>query len=988
MAKNNIEIELEDAFPLTGAQKGILFNHLANLHASLYTEQMEVDISGDVDLIAFTKSWENVIRNNQIFRTVFDWSAGADPLQVIIKNIDLNLNFIDLRKSSLNKKEIDKYWHKLIKDDRITGYDLMSEVSYRLYLIRFSDLRYRFLFSYHHILLDGYSAREAVKEAGKYYSYLIRNKNPRLISRTGIHEYLNWLGSLDKKMATQYWKNYYSNVDVYKHKRKHIELTKKSSASEFITLSQEEYADIKLLSVEYSLTVANILGIIWGITYSDFLGRDSLFTGIPVSIRPDNNSDNGYLGLCINTVPLYLGSISNLTYIDVMLDGREQWSSSSKYSFLSLSEINRTHKDFHADEPFDTIFTFSTQISDVYGIFDGLGWNLRNYNESTQYPISVDAIWKESECIIKITFREEFYSNNEINNILKIYKKHLHLFLRNPHKLIAKFFKSQPSARKTKNNSINIKSRNKDDNIVKTIIDIWLEMFPGNIVTSQSNFFELGGDSLSALSIISKLRAKGIAVNVFDMFKCPTPKKLSAVASYSIQNTLSQKNNGGLEQIKSRLEKKYLYNFKEIYPASYIQSEIVSSTVTQDLFHDQSTFVYKGDLNYNYFKRSWNNVVGRNDSLKSVFLAYNDKVYQCILKHLEIDIDYVDLSGKTIKDREEFIKDSIIADRRKEFNTSTAPLIRLSLYKISDNEHTLFLRFHVSIMDGWCFAFVLGEVMDEYESMIKRIDYAPSLRQTYKTYVDWLENRDLKKAQNFWRKNIDKTLSNVNYIPRSINNNVKDCYETDTIYYALREDTVNTLKTISSSKQLTINTILQLMIAKTIYQGYKIENMIIGATVSGRPTDLKNSHDIIGLFFNDIPTQIKFKTDNNQWRYAKILQKHFHESLMYQYLPIGMIKGMLGLEQKDRLFQILFVYENYPKQEEEKLKYNDHASLINTSYWRREMSNIDITIYIDILSQRPHIKICYLKKYIAHSVAREFADLLNQTLLSLTNKHD
>ena len=215
--------KIENIYPLTSMQKGILFHNLYSPdNTGLYFEQSLEKITGNFNKWAFNQAWQYLIKRHVIFRTMFIWQENlSQPLQIVH-------NFQNIKKISWWKefnwinKEIPLHENKqriLIKNflqiDRKFGFNLSKLPLLRFSIIQISQNSYIFVKSHHHILLDGWSNQIILKELFEFYEEFckinyadINEKYKEWIQKPvdSFENYINWLNEQDTTLSEFFWK--------------------------------------------------------------------------------------------------------------------------------------------------------------------------------------------------------------------------------------------------------------------------------------------------------------------------------------------------------------------------------------------------------------------------------------------------------------------------------------------------------------------------------------------------------------------------------------------------------------------------------------------------------------------------------------------------------------------------------------------------------------------------------------------------------------
>lgn len=149
MNKKNIE----NIYPLSPTQQGILFHTLHAPESGVYVVQSCYTFSQTLDIAAFQQAWQQVINRHPILRTSFHWQQYKEPFQVVHKSVTLPWQYYDWQNSS----EIEQQLAAFLQADCKQGFDLTHPPLWRLTLIQIAENTYHFVWSSHHLILDGWS---------------------------------------------------------------------------------------------------------------------------------------------------------------------------------------------------------------------------------------------------------------------------------------------------------------------------------------------------------------------------------------------------------------------------------------------------------------------------------------------------------------------------------------------------------------------------------------------------------------------------------------------------------------------------------------------------------------------------------------------------------------------------------------------------------------------------------------------------------------
>ena len=287
---------------------------------------------------------------------------------------------------------------------------------------------------------------------------------------------------------------------------------------------------------------------------------------------------------------------------------------------------------------------------------------------------------------------------------------------------------------------------------------------------------------------------------------------------------------------------------------------------------------------------------------------------QYVLESAEVPFEVEDwqtLEGK--EEQEERLQVFIQEDRKKGFNISKAPLFRLTLIQCAKDRYYLIWSQHHILLDGWCLSIVLGDVFKAYEALREAREVQLTSRRPYRDYIAWLQQQDLNKAEAFWKDYL-ASLEEPTKLSFSslIEENPEKDYDTYSIAFSIEE--TDEIKAFAGQHGLTLNTVIQGALGLVLKVYTQQQEVVMGVTVSGRSIDLPGAEEMVGLFINTLPLKITSHPAEDTLSFLKSLQEQTQKLNEYAYTPLAQIQSWSGINQS--LFDVIFVFENYPLDEE------------------------------------------------------------------------
>ncbi|PTU44143.1 non-ribosomal peptide synthetase, partial [Paenibacillus polymyxa] len=198
--------ELENVYPLTPMQKGMLFHSLMNAETGVYFEQATFDLEGHFAPSIFEESLKLLVSRHAILRTNFYSGWHGQPLQIVYRHKDSSFRYEDVRGREQAVAEF-------VSQDKVRGFDLTKDALMRVAVFRTGDRSYRFVWSFHHIVMDGWCLSLMTDEVFGAYFALLENKQPELAPVKPYSDYIEWLEHQDAQEATRYWSDYLAGFE-------------------------------------------------------------------------------------------------------------------------------------------------------------------------------------------------------------------------------------------------------------------------------------------------------------------------------------------------------------------------------------------------------------------------------------------------------------------------------------------------------------------------------------------------------------------------------------------------------------------------------------------------------------------------------------------------------------------------------------------------------------------------------------------------------
>ncbi|APR75501.1 Malonyl CoA-acyl carrier protein transacylase [Minicystis rosea] len=282
----------------------MLFDALAASEPGVYFVQIAWTLRGALDAPAFLRAWQEVTDRHGILRTGFAWERLERPVQIVRRRATLPVHEEDLRGMPAAAQEA--RLAQFAADDRCRGFDLTKAPLMRVALFRIGEDAYRFVWSRHHLLLDGWSTPLVVKEVFAIYDARRRGTTPLVEPSRPFGDYIGWLVREDPRKLEAFWRARLAGFGAkVALSVDHPARGERRHAEKKIALPDELSARLSTFVKQRQITMSTLVQAAWSILLARYGGESDVVFGATVSGRsaPVPGIDR-MIGMFINTVPI------------------------------------------------------------------------------------------------------------------------------------------------------------------------------------------------------------------------------------------------------------------------------------------------------------------------------------------------------------------------------------------------------------------------------------------------------------------------------------------------------------------------------------------------------------------------------------------------------------------------------------------------------------------------------------------------------------
>ncbi|BBX46969.1 hypothetical protein MCOO_29840 [Mycobacterium cookii] len=317
-----------------------------------------------------------------------------------------------------------------------------------------------------------------------------------------------------------------------------------------------------------------------------------------------------------------------------------------------------------------------------------------------------------------------------------------------------------------------------------------------------------------------------------------------------------------------------------------------------DVYAVQLDITLNGRLDPHRLREALNTVVTRHPHLVARFCPQFDEPVQVVPANPVAPWRYVELDPDGV-DVEEQIQQVCAAERDAVFNLTDQPAFRAALIRTGEAQHRFVLTNHHIVLDGWSLPILQSELFASYYG--QRLPAAVP----YRRFIAWLAGRDREAARTAWREVLEGFETPTLVGPpdrlglgrRAVTSSL------------VPEQTTRAIGELARSSHTTVNTVLQCAWAQLLVWLTGHHDVAFGAVVSGRPAEVAGADAMIGLLINTVPVRATITDATSTTDLLDQLHRAHNHTLEHQHLALSDIHHLTG---QARLFDTVFVYENYP----------------------------------------------------------------------------
>ncbi|HYT87749.1 MAG TPA: amino acid adenylation domain-containing protein [Gemmataceae bacterium] len=439
----------------------------------------------------------------------------------------------------------------------------------------------------------------------------------------------------------------------------------------------------------------------------------------------------------------------------------------------------------------------------------------------------------------------------------------------------------------------------------KAVAEIWAKLLGVEQVGIHDNFFALGGHSLKATQVVSRIRQElKVELPLQAFFRAPTIAGLCAALPKEGNETMLVGADITAEAIK-----------RARVPASFAQRRL---WFVDQLGQDRDVYIIgyvvriRGPLNEAALRQAFDALVERHHSLRTTFADEVGQPVQVVGPPLPVDLPVIDLTGSPPAEREAETQYLAEAEARQVFDLARGPLWQVKLLRHGPQEHVLFLTMHHIITDGWSMGLLFRDLSELYgRAATGKPVELPPLPVQYTDFSSWQRQwlqGTLGKQLLHWKKVLAGALP-VLQLPMSRTRPPTQTFRGALHVFPLPPALVEGIGEVSRQEEATSFMTLLAAFMALLHRYSGQEDILVGIPIANR--NRAEIEDVVGFFVNMLPARVDIAGDITFRELLQRVRQRTLDVFAHQDLPFDVLVQELHPDRSNSqqpIFQVLFNY--------------------------------------------------------------------------------
>ncbi|MEC1583874.1 amino acid adenylation domain-containing protein [Bacillus spizizenii] len=901
-----------ETYELSPEQKQLaVVSQYGNDASAALNQSIMLKVKGAVQHTLLEQAVRNIVKRHDALRTVIHVD---DEVQQVQARINVEIPVIDFTgyPNEQRESEVQKW---LTEDAKRPFHFQEQKPLFRVHVLTSNQDEHLIVLTFHHIIADGWSIAVFVQELESTYAAIVQGRPLPSHEVASFRQYLDWqqaqIENGHYEEGVRYWRKHLSepipqaflpsmSSSRYPHGYEGDRYT--------VTLDRPLSEAIKSLSIRIKNSVfVTILGA-FHLFLQQLTKQDGLVIGIPTAGQL-HMKQHMLIGNCVNMVPVKNTASSESTLADYLGHMKETMDQVMRYQDVPMTLVasQLPHDQmpdmriiFNLDRPFRKLdfgqmeaeliaypikcisydlFLNVTELDQEYVLDFDFNTNVISPEIMNKWGAGFVNLLKKMvegdsaplDALIMFSEEDQF-------DLLELYADHqLRISSTLDHKGVRAVYEEP------------------ENETERQIAQIWAELLGLEKVGRSDHFLSLGGNSLKATLMLSKIQQTfNQKVSIGQFFSHQTVKELA--------NVIRGEKNVNYPPMKP-VEQKVFYRTSPAQQRVYFFHQMEPNQVSQNMFGQISII---GKYDEKALIASLQQVMKRHEAFRTSFHIIDGEFVQQIADELGFNVRVHSM------DREEFeaYADGFV----QPFRLELAPLVRAELIKIDNEQAELLIDMHHIISDGYSMSILTNELFAFYHG-----NPLPEIKFEYKDFAEWqnqlLIGEVMEQQETYWLEQFKEEVP-VLQLPADGSRAMEWSSEGQRVTCSLQSSLIRSLQEMSQQTGTTLYMVLLAAYNVLLHKYTGQEDIVVGTPVSGR--NHPNIESMIGIFIQTMGIRTKPQANKRFTDYLEEVKRQTLDAFENQDYPFDWLVEKLNVQRETTgksLFNTMFVYQNIEFQE-------------------------------------------------------------------------
>lgn len=453
------------------------------------------------------------------------------------------------------------------------------------------------------------------------------------------------------------------------------------------------------------------------------------------------------------------------------------------------------------------------------------------------------------------------------------------------------------------------------------IAGLWMKKLSASRIGIRDNYFSLGGDSLKAISLIAEINEKlGASLTIADLYSHQTIEELTSLMKQSDsdeQNSLVALAADVLAKFEQDYKASGLYKqtYESVYPMNGVEKGMVYHTLKKAvdeqnihniIYHEQNIYpIPFSSFDFSVFRKSLELLVQKHQTLRKIYDL--DNFAHIVLKEVEPEVDYLDLSGYPSDKQEEMIKERMYEEKIRGTELSFSVVWRMCVIKVSESRHYLLFNLHHSLFDGWSLSSFMTELNNTYLNLRSNPDYTlEPLQVTYRDQILGEIAASLSaESSEYWRNELED-YQRLQFAATGL------AHEYKHDFYELGDDLRHELLKIASQYNSSFKHLCFAAYVFAMKMVTSTNDVVLGIVTNNRPL-VADGEKLLGCYLNTIPFRAQIPHDMSWGEYIEYIERKLRILKKHERVPFSKILHAIKepVVEQNPIFDTSFNYVDF-----------------------------------------------------------------------------